>query len=175
MSVRRSNRPVAWRRIQQVAVELLESTVLCAVATVSPGSSAHVNTVYFAWSPAMELAWVSDPAARHSRNIHARPGVAVAVYPTDQVWGEPDRGLQLFGSAHRVARRESAGVDEIYAARFPGYDRAALAGYRFYRLPVERLKVFHERALGSGVFVTARVGPDRRPVWDGTEVVGGAA
>ena len=40
---------------------------------------------------------------------------------------------------------------------FSGYRGSEFGGYRFYRFRPRRLKVFDERALGSGVFVTAWV------------------
>jgi len=52
--------------------ELLEASTLCAVATVAARGRAHVNTAYFAWSPRLELFWLSDPCSRHSRNVRLR-------------------------------------------------------------------------------------------------------
>jgi uncharacterized protein YhbP (UPF0306 family) len=58
--------------------------MLCAIATVSPGNRAHVNTAYFAWSREFELVWLSEPAARHSRNLRANSTAAIAVYDSSQ-------------------------------------------------------------------------------------------
>jgi hypothetical protein len=38
-----------------------------------------------------------------------------------------------------------------------------------YVVRAQRLKLFDEPELGSGVFVTARVAADRRLVWERTE------
>ena len=81
---------------------LLDESKLCAIATVSPGARAHVNTAYFAWSPTFDLVWLSAPEARHSRNIRADPSAAVAVYRSTQTWGGSDHGIQLFGRAREL-------------------------------------------------------------------------
>jgi uncharacterized protein YhbP (UPF0306 family) len=146
------------------ARRLLDASTLCAIATVGRGR-AHVNTAYFAWSPEFEVVWVSDPRAAHSRNLRANPSVAVAVYDSTQTWGTPDRGIQIFGEAAEGDDQAEA----VYAERF-GARVGKLTGYRFYVLRPRRLKLFDERELGGGVFVTARVARDGL-VWERTEVV----
>jgi uncharacterized protein YhbP (UPF0306 family) len=167
MPIERSKRPIGAARIASLARRLLDASTLCALATVSPGGRAHVNTAYFAWSPEFDVVWLSDPQARHSRNVSAGGSVAIAVYDSSQSWGNPDRGIQLFGSA-----READGDGEaeaIYARRFSDYDPEDFAGYRLYRFRPRRLKVFDERALGSAVFVSARVAAGGRLAWERTE------
>jgi uncharacterized protein YhbP (UPF0306 family) len=173
--IERSKRPVASRRIAEAARRLLEDSTLCAFATVAPGARAHVNTAYFAWSPELDLVWLSEPRARHSRNIDANSSVAVAVYGPEQTWGGHDRGLQLFGTARVLDRTSSGTAEELYAARFPGYDPSAMSDYRFYKFRPRSLKVFDERELGAGVFVAARLARDRQPVWERTEIYRPAA
>jgi uncharacterized protein YhbP (UPF0306 family) len=146
---------------------LLDASRLCAIATVSPDGSAYINTAYFAVSPELDLVWMSEPQAQHSRNIREGGTAAVAVYDSAQTWGGPDRGIQLFGSARELADPGEAEV--VYARRFPEYDREKLGAYRFYVFLPERIKLFDERALGGGVFVTARV-EGGGLVWVGTEI-----
>jgi uncharacterized protein YhbP (UPF0306 family) len=129
-----------------------------------------VNTAYFAWSPELDLVWLSERRAKHSRNIRANDSVAIAVYDSGQTWGEPDRGVQLFGTAREVQGAAAGDAETVYAKRFPGYRTAELAAYRFYVLKPRRLKLFDERELGSGVFVTARVARDGRLAWERTDV-----
>lgn len=173
MPIERSNRPVGAQRIAAVARGLLDASTLCAIATVSPGGRAHVNTAYFGWSPGFDLVWLSDPGATHSRNLRTRPTAAVAVYDSRQVWGRPDRGIQLFGSARAVAGPTVRDCERIYAARFPRFREEDLGGYRFYRFRPRRIKVFDERAFGPGVFVTATVRGGRIG-WERTEVYRGS-
>jgi uncharacterized protein YhbP (UPF0306 family) len=170
MAIERSKRPVAAALIERTARCLLEASTLCAVATVSRGGRAHVNTVYFAWSPELELVWSSDPGAQHSRNIRANGSVAIAVYDSSQSWGKPDHGVQLFGSAREAEREEADEAGTLYARRFTRYATSDLAAYRFYRFRPRRLKLFDERELGPGTFVTARVTVGRGLTWERTEI-----
>jgi hypothetical protein len=151
-----------------VAQRLLHASSLCAIATIGDDGSAYVNTAYFAFTPELDLVWVSESQAQHSRNIRERRTASVAVYDSGQTWGEPDRGIQLFGSAGEARRPDEA--EAVYAARFPGYDRESFRDYRFYLFHPERIKLFDEREFGGGVFVTARVEPGGRLVWDETQV-----
>jgi uncharacterized protein YhbP (UPF0306 family) len=158
--VRRSSRRVAATRITALARELLDASTLCAISTVSRRGQAYVNTAYFAWSASFKLVWMSASEATHSRNLSVRRSAAVAVYDSTQTWAEPDRGIQLVGTARELAGRAAADAERLYAERFPAYAGADPAGYHFYhfyRFDPRRLKVFDERALGDGVFVTALV------------------
>lgn len=152
--------------MKAIARRLLEASPLCAIATVSPRGQAYVNTAYFAWTPDLRLVWLSEPRARHSRNLRANGSVAIAVYDSSQSWGKADRGIQLFGSAGE------AGPDgeTIYVRRFPEYAGSELGAYRFYDLRPRRLKLFDERALGAGTFVTARVRSGGGLAWERTEI-----
>ena len=166
MAVTRSRRRVAERKINVVARRLLDASTLCAIATVSPRGRAHVNTAYFAWAPDLRLVWLSEPRAAHSSNLRANPSVAIAVYDSGQTWGKPDRGIQVFGDA----RAGGADAEEIYANRFPDYRDSSLDAYRFYELVPRRLKLFDERALGAGTFVTARARSRGHLEWERTEI-----
>ena len=95
---------------------------------------------------------------------------AVAVYDEEQRWGSRDRGIQLFGVAQELERFVDGDAAQLYAARFPEYRPDELSAYRFYAFNPRRLKLFDENELGTGVFVTARLRPDRRLVWERTEI-----
>jgi uncharacterized protein YhbP (UPF0306 family) len=167
--IKRSRRPVAATRIAAVARGLLDASTLCAISSVSPQGRPHVNTAYFAWSEELELVWLSERRATHSRNIRANPAVAIAVYDSSQTWGNPDRGIQLFGEAREM--EEPSEAQAVYGGRFPDYRAAGFGhGYAFYAFRPSRLKVFDEPALGGGVFVTARVGSGGGLTWEKTEV-----
>ena len=170
MPIERVKRPIAAARMAALARSLLDAAPLCAIATVSPGGRAHVNTAYFAWSPRLDVVWLSEPKARHSRNIAANAGVAIAVFASDQTWGEPDRGIQLFGSAGLTEDAAAEEAARLYEARFPAYRPEEVTAYRIYRFRPSRVKLFDERELGTGVFVTAKVGRDGALAWERTEV-----
>jgi uncharacterized protein len=169
MGIERSNRRFAARRIVASARRLLDASTLCAIATVTPRGRAHVNTAYFAWSRDLEIVWLSEPRATHSRNLRANESAAVAVYDSTQTWGRPDRGIQLFGSAGEARGADADAARELYVARFPEFAGADLSAYRFYRFRPRRLKLYDEHELGTGTFVTARVGRQRL-AWERTEI-----
>ena len=135
------------------------------MATVGDGGRAHINAAYFAFSPQWECFFFSYPTSQHARNLVRNPSMAMAVFDSNQVWGRPDRGLQLFGKCE-VARGAVAEESErFYGERFPGFwnwrrivqrtqGHFALHAYRFRPT---RMKLFDERSFGSGVFVTVRV------------------
>jgi uncharacterized protein YhbP (UPF0306 family) len=170
MAIGRSNRPLAAARIAATAEQLLDASTLCAIATVTAAGRAHINTAYFAWSRDFDIVWMSEPRAAHSRNLRANDSVAIAVYDSNQIWGKPDRGIQLFGSAREVRGENARQAKTLYAKRFPDFAEADLSAYRFYFFRPRRLKLFDERALGTGTFVTARVARDRRLAWERTEI-----
>lgn len=173
MTIERSKRPLAAARIAATARRLLDVTTLCAIATVSNGGRVHINTAYFAWSRTFDLVWLSDSHARHSRNLRANDGVAIAVYDSSQTRGRPDRGIQLFGSAHEVAQPAARDAERIYANRFSENGETDLGSYRFYCFRPRRLKLFDEPVLGAGVFVTARITSDGGVIWERTEIYRG--
>jgi uncharacterized protein YhbP (UPF0306 family) len=152
-----------------MAGSLLDASTLCAIATVRPRGGAYVNTAYFASSPEFDLFWLSDPDAEHSRNLRANPAAAIAIYDSTQSWGEPDRGLQLFGSARQIGGPIALDAERSYAARFPAYTPGELSGYRIFRFRPRRMKIFDETALGGGVFVTASVRKGQL-AWERTEI-----
>jgi uncharacterized protein YhbP (UPF0306 family) len=168
MAVRRIAKHPSARRIVAMTRRLLDQSTLCAIATVSSASRAYVNTAYFAWSDRFDIVWLSAPEAHHSRNIHANPSAAVAVYDSTQPWGKSDRGMQLFGRARELRGRDAAAARRLYAARFKAF-QSDLDAYRFYRLRPSRIKLFDEHALGGATWVTVAVGADGRLRWVTTE------
>jgi uncharacterized protein YhbP (UPF0306 family) len=170
MPIERSRRRVGAGRIAEAARALLEASTLCAIATVSRRGQPHVNTAYFAWSSELDLYWLSEPGAEHSRNLRVSPGTAVAVYDSSQSWGGADRGIQLFGSASELAGPDAREAERVYSLRFPDFVAGDLGAYRFYRFRPRRLKLFDERVFGGAVFVTAAVRRGGRVSWERTEV-----
>ena len=168
MPIERSPKHPPATRLAAIARRLLDASTLCAIATVSPGRRAHVNTAYFVWGPDFAIVWLSAPQARHSRNVRANPSAAVAVFRSTQRWGGSDRGIQLFGRARELRGRSAVEAERLYAQRFRAY-RGDLPAYRFYRLRTSRMKLFDERVLGGGTFVTVSVEPKGRVRWERTE------
>lgn len=104
-----------------------------------------------------------------AQHPHERGG-PIAVYDSNQSWGKPDRGIQLFGSAREVEGAAIRHAETLYEKRFPDYRQFDLSPYRLYRFRPRRLKLFDEQALGTGVFVTAKLAGRGRLTWERTEV-----
>jgi uncharacterized protein YhbP (UPF0306 family) len=170
MAIEQSKRRTAAARLAAVARSLLDASTLCAIATNGPDGSSYINTAYFAYGPELDVVWMSEPNAQHSRNIRAQETVAIAVYDSTQSWGRQDRGMQLFGSARELAEADAGEAEALYALRFPDYEREQFGAYRFYAFRPDRIKLFDERELGGGRFVTARVEDGGRLSWQSTEV-----
>ena len=168
MPIERSSKHPSNTRLAAIARRLLDASTLCAIATVSPGGRAHINTAYFAWGHAFEIVWLSAPDARHSRNVRANASAAIAVFRSTQTWGGSDRGIQLFGRARELRGRAALEAERLYAKRFRAYERD-LPAFRFYRLLTGRMKLFDERLLGGGTFVTVSVQRGGLVNWDRTE------
>ncbi|HEV8316273.1 MAG TPA: pyridoxamine 5'-phosphate oxidase family protein [Vicinamibacterales bacterium] len=131
----------------------MDASPLCALATVSPGGRAHINHMYFAWTDRFEVIWISDADSLHSRNLARNSSAAVTVYASNQVWGRPDRGIQLFGTAGATDSRDAISA---YGRRFNDFDTDANE-LPFYRFRARTVKLFDERSLAAGTIVSARV------------------
>jgi hypothetical protein len=121
--------------------------------------------MYFAWSDRYEVFWISDPDSLHSRNLTRNTSAAVTIYASNQVWGKPDRGLQLFGTAGVTKNADAA---RLYGRRFRDFDPSA-NDLPYYRFQARTVKLFDERSLAAGTIITARVTRDGL-VWTKTEV-----
>jgi hypothetical protein len=124
------------------------------LATWGPGGP-WAAAVYFA-ADGLSLYFLSDPAARHCRDLTAYPRVAATVHEDVPSWQEI-RGVQLSGHAEAVATEaESARAWDSYLAKFPfvsglrtadGFEimgRAVTA--RLYRITPDHLFFLDNRA-----------------------------
>jgi uncharacterized protein YhbP (UPF0306 family) len=170
MPIERSSRVFSPGRMARLARELLDTSTLCAIATVSPGGRPHVNTAYFAYSSVLEIVWISEPRARHSLNLMANKTASIAVFDSHQRWGGSDRGIQLFGSATRATGAGTAAAQKVYGERFSEYAPGEYSNYVPYRFRPRRMKLFDETTLGAAVFVTGSVKSKGEVTWERTEI-----
>jgi uncharacterized protein YhbP (UPF0306 family) len=166
VTVERRSRRFSSERLERVARRLMNASPLCALATVSSGGRAHINHMYFAWSDRFDVIWISDADSIHSRNLARNTSAAVTIYASNQVWGRPDRGIQLFGTARIITNNREA--LQTYERRFRGFD-AESNDLPVYRFRPRAMKMFDERSLAPGTLVTAQVTRDGLR-WSKTEV-----
>ncbi|MCI4320258.1 MAG: pyridoxamine 5'-phosphate oxidase family protein [Thermoplasmata archaeon] len=165
MSVRTIRGTLATPGVRSGLSSLLAGTKLCAVASVAPDGGAHINTAYFAVSADLAFYFFSYPTSRHARFVRRNPRTAVAIYDSRQVWGRPDRGVQLFGTTRQLSGEAAKRAARVYARRFRGFRgwvRSASAAEGAFRLvpfgfTPRALTLFDERRFGSGVFVNVRI------------------
>jgi len=170
MTIERIREPVSERRIRTSVMRILAETKLCSIATVAQGNRAHINTAFFAYSPNLELYFLSDPGSHHCRNLLANSSMAMTVFNSNQGWERPGRGIQLFGTGHRIQGRRADRAEATYSSRFPAFARwlrgttpgekrqaARLRSYALFRFMPNRVKILDETEFGGAVFIIAGV------------------
>src|SRR5438094_3699196 len=156
------------KRIHRSVFRILRDSALCSMSTVAPGNRAHINTSYFCYASDLNFYFLSDPDSLHSKNVERNPSMAMMVMNSSQTWGGSDRGIQLFGTCHRVGGPAAKEAERRYGSRFPAYatwlrrtDRAGrrsadlLRSYAFYRFVPTRIKILDEAEFGGAAFVIA--------------------
>ncbi len=156
--------------VRKSVADILEDSPLCSMATIGPRGQAHINTAYFAYSPRLEVFFLSDPTSLHCRNVARNPAMAMTIFDSRQVWGGSDRGMQLFGTCREARGPHRRNAERTYARRFPPYAKwmrgptaqekrqaEQLRSYTFYRFVPSRVKILNEPVFGGGVFVVTAI------------------
>lgn len=166
MKVQFKNSDYVNERLSRSVFGILTNVKLCSIATVGCDSEGHINAAYFCYNEALDLYFVSDPATKHCQHIARCPKIAIAIFDTNQPWGEPLRGLQLFGECHLAGAVESAKALATHAVRFHAYGEYIKAlsplerdksPHRFYVFRPTRVKILDEPEFGEETFVTAEI------------------
>ena len=152
-------------RVRQSVLAILDSNVLCSIATVTPDGRAHVNTAYFSYSDKLELYFLSHTGSLHCRSLLSNSSMAVTVFASRQQWTDPGRGVQLFGACEETSGFSAEEAKRSYRRRFQAYENwktnlkndDLARQYRFYRFNVATVKILDEKNLGDAVFVRALV------------------
>jgi nitroimidazol reductase NimA-like FMN-containing flavoprotein (pyridoxamine 5'-phosphate oxidase superfamily) len=87
---------------------VIDDGVFMTLATADADGVPWASPVWFAPDGYSELLWVSDPNARHSRNIAVRPQIAIVIFDSRQTPGD---GLAVY----MEARAEQVGADRLEA------------------------------------------------------------
>lgn len=75
------------------------------LGTADAGGVPWATPVWFATADCREFFWVSSPNARHSRNLAARPQLALAIFDSHQKPGT-GRGVYVAAVAEAVPERD---------------------------------------------------------------------
>jgi nitroimidazol reductase NimA-like FMN-containing flavoprotein (pyridoxamine 5'-phosphate oxidase superfamily) len=113
-------------QLDELARAVIDSNSYMALGTADESGRPWVSPVWFASDDYRQFHWVSSPEAQHSRNLAARPEVAIAIYDSSRIPGtaeavymtgraeeltgdELDRGIEVFG---RVSRKD---IDRVWS------------------------------------------------------------
>jgi uncharacterized protein YhbP (UPF0306 family) len=168
MAVLLSNPDYDADRLLAAVRAILGATELCSMATLTADGVPHINTAYFASDDDLRLFFLSNPDALHCQNIARRPAMAVAVFDTQQPWGAPGKGLQLFGAGAAAADEAARRAREVYGARFPLFRQLSASSdpsaggasfrlLRLYEFTPSVVKILDEEQLADEVNVTAEI------------------
>jgi nitroimidazol reductase NimA-like FMN-containing flavoprotein (pyridoxamine 5'-phosphate oxidase superfamily) len=134
--------------LRAVAMSIIDSNRYMTLATADGDGVPWASPVWYAPVEYREFLWVSSPEARHSRNLAARPELAIVIFDSHEAGG----GNALYMSA---VAEQLADVDEaieIYSRhgeaqglrRWAREDVSATARHRLYRATASERFVLDE-------------------------------
>jgi hypothetical protein len=88
------------------------------LATLGPGGRPQAADVYYAETDDLSFYFVSLPGSRHAANIARDPRAAATIHADSRLWRDI-RGVQLEGTASRIAGAERAHAYARYTTKFP--------------------------------------------------------
>jgi nitroimidazol reductase NimA-like FMN-containing flavoprotein (pyridoxamine 5'-phosphate oxidase superfamily) len=141
--------------LRTIARSIIDSNRYMTLATADETGLPWASPVWYAPARSREFFWVSSPEARHSRNLAARPQVAIVIFDSHQAGGwhaaylsavaeelvgaDIDRGIEIF------SRRSEAQGMRPWTAE----DVRPPARHRLYRATASELFVLdpHDQRL----------------------------
>ena len=123
------------------AREIIDGERFMTLATAGADGTPWASPVWYAPDGPSELLWVSSPQARHSRNLAARPEVAIVIFDSTQRPGDV-RAVYMAGRAEEVdADRIAVFSARSVAQGLPEWTADAVrapAKHRLYRAVVHQ-------------------------------------
>src|SRR5262245_29605886 len=100
------------------AREIIDANLYMVLATADADGTPWASPVYFAPHEYRDFFWVSKPEARHSRNISASDGKAIAIVVFDSsVPIGTGRGVYMSAVAREVPENDSGAGIAVYSRR----------------------------------------------------------
>jgi nitroimidazol reductase NimA-like FMN-containing flavoprotein (pyridoxamine 5'-phosphate oxidase superfamily) len=132
--------------LSDLARTVIDSNSYMALGTADEAGHPWVSPVWFASEDYRQFHWVSSPEAQHSRNLAARPEVAIAIYDSSGALGtveavymsgrakelsgdELERGIELFD---RISQKDIArawGLSDVQPPSLFRLYRATASGH----------------------------------------------
>ena len=160
---------MSHERLNDLARTIIDANKYMVLGTADQAGHPWVTPVWFASEDYRSFLWVSSPEARHSRNVAARPEVAIAIFDStvpvgsahavymagaaeELIGGELDGGVEVFGRLSEADVGRRWGLEDV---RPPSL-------FRLYRATVSEHYVLiagRDPELGTGVDRRERVDP----------------
>jgi uncharacterized protein YhbP (UPF0306 family) len=100
------------------AKAIIDANLYMVLATADEDGNPWASPVYYAPDEYRDFFWVSRPEARHSRNIAARPGQAIAIVIFDStVPAGTGRGVYMSAVARQLRDDETAEGLAVFSRR----------------------------------------------------------
>ena len=154
--------------LDEMARSVIDTNRYLTLGTTEPDHRPRVSPVYFTHVGYQTFYWVSSPDARHSRNVAARPEVAIVIFDSTAEIGE-GRAVYIGATASMVADDElPRGCAEAFAdvapgvKRFQPHDLSGDAALRLYRAHAATWEVHvpgRDPAYGVGIDTRREVRP----------------
>jgi uncharacterized protein YhbP (UPF0306 family) len=100
-------------RLNDLARTIIDSNRYMVLGTADPDGHPWVSPVWFASEDYKYFHWVSSPDARHSRNLAARPEVAIAIFDSTVPVGGA-QAVYMSGRAEELTGDELARGSEVF-------------------------------------------------------------
>lgn len=131
-------------RLDDLARKVIDSNSYMTLGTAGADGHPWVSPVWFASEDYTHFHWVSSPDARHSRNVAARPEVAIAIFDSTVPVGgaqavymsglaveltnaELERGIEVFGRLSEADVGRKWGLDDVQPPSLFRLYRAAVS------------------------------------------------
>jgi uncharacterized protein YhbP (UPF0306 family) len=101
---------------EAVARGFIDSALYMTLGTADAEGRPWVSPVYYAFSGYREFLWVSRPEATHSRNLEARPELAIVIFDTTAPIGT-GQGVYMEAVAEQVTGPEVDAAIAVYSDR----------------------------------------------------------
>ena len=99
-----------------IARRIVAANMYMTIATADSDGRPWVSPVWFAPRSETEFLWASSPHARHSRNIAARPAIAIVIFDSTVPVGAAE-ALYLEAVAEEVSSRDLDEAVATYSTR----------------------------------------------------------
>lgn len=150
-------------KIKDSLANIFSSNKLMSIASINKDQS-WINVAFYAFNNHLQLFFLTEIDAQHSKNLLANSSVAVSIFNSNQPWGPGKlQGLQLFGTCSKAEGIRLIEGGKLYIERFPDATKYlgkpndlldALLGSWIYVIYPQKIKILDELVFGEDTYVT---------------------